>query len=747
MGRNDVEIRVSLKGQAAREYKKVMNGVKDENRKLIKIFKQTEDASKKSFKSMNNSAMGFKNIMAGIGTGVVVRSLINVQKSTDKVNNALIVATGSAENAATEFEFLRKESDRLSLDLQTTAESYGQLAAATKGTALEGQKTRDIFLGVSEASAALGLSADAAEGALRAFQQIVSKGNVQAEELRGQLGERIPGAFQMAARAMNLTTKQLNKQLELGKITAEDMLPKLAAEMRKTFGGQAAAAADTLNGKINRFKNTLFEAQKKLLEAGGSDLLKKSFDALTKSVKFLSENFDTVITIGKAFFAVWSVNKINSLVVGFTSMASKLGSMNPTLIALSAAAGAITIALDKMEEGVEENSKALQDYVKNLEDAAKLKDFARDLIIAQGDVKVFTQSVEQGAKKAGIKLRGAGNDVAFLTARLKSLTNENVLGQFTKDGELDAEALIRSIDARIAILNKAAEPKKTKTDKKPPGDKPEEKFNEGIEINQVQKFLDEKADVENQSQRKQFASAIEHQIALKELLGETRDSEIELVRLQFLKQAELQETSLQNTVRRKELERETIASINKKWDAADQKEKDRIAKIDKRRREQQINGIVSVATSGISVLRSLAPEMKALAATQALVDTYASANAAYNAMAGVPVIGPTILAPAAATAAIAAGLLNVGKIVSAADGGMFSGPLSGFPAVLHGNEAVIPLKNGAVPVMLEGGGQGQTIINNNYYGGNAAAPGSIMTEQESLLNLQESNEELAAAGV
>jgi hypothetical protein len=41
-----------------------------------------------------------------------------------------------------------------------------------------------------------------------------------------------------------------------------------------------------------------------------------------------------------------------------------------------------------------------------------------------------------------------------------------------------------------------------------------------------------------------------------------------------------------------------------------------------------------------------------------------------------------------------------GKTIQAADGGMFSGPKSGYSATLHGDEAVIPLKGGAVPVAM-----------------------------------------------
>lgn len=64
---------------------------------------------------------------------------------------------------------------------------------------------------------------------------------------------------------------------------------------------------------------------------------------------------------------------------------------------------------------------------------------------------------------------------------------------------------------------------------------------------------------------------------------------------------------------------------------------------------------------------------KAFASAQALINTYSSAVAAYNAMAGIPIVGPA-LAVAAAAAAIAAGLANVAQInstsVNVAHGGI-----------------------------------------------------------------------------
>ena len=171
--------------------------------------------------------------------------------------NVLKIATGGAALAAKAYRFVEDEAIRLGTSMKTSVEQFGQLAAAAKGTALAGAGVRDIFTAVSEASSVLQLSTEQTTGAFRAIQQMISKGSVQSEELRGQLGERLPGAFQIAARAMDVTTSKLSEMLEQGKIAAEDFLPKFAKELRKTFGPGVVAAAGSATAEFNRFTTAI----------------------------------------------------------------------------------------------------------------------------------------------------------------------------------------------------------------------------------------------------------------------------------------------------------------------------------------------------------------------------------------------------------------------------------------------------------------------------------------------------------
>jgi tape measure domain-containing protein len=226
---------------------------------------------------------GLLGVMAG-GAAAIFDAGVR----SEKLARQLEFVSGSSGAAAREMEFVRKSARDLGLDLTTAGEAYGKLAAAAKGTALQGQATRDIFTAISQASTVMGLSAGETQGALLAISQMISKGTVAAEELRGQLGERLPGAFQIAARAMGVTTAELGKMLESGEIVADQFLPRFAAELEKTLGGSAGSAANSAQAQLNRlstewelFKQSVAESGVLAVAAKGVEILGAAFRSLS----------------------------------------------------------------------------------------------------------------------------------------------------------------------------------------------------------------------------------------------------------------------------------------------------------------------------------------------------------------------------------------------------------------------------------------------------------------------------------
>jgi tape measure domain-containing protein len=396
----EIGIEVNNKG-AISKYKKTADEITKSNKKIAKSSILVAQSSQKATKSIVSGIGAQKAAfvgLAGFVTGKFTQSFVSAQKNVDRINNALKVGTGSVEGARKEFAFLEKQSNRLGLELQSTALSYAQLTAAAKNSGLTMAEQREIFIGVSEAGAALGLSAADMEGALRAVQQMISKGNVQAEELRGQLGERIPGAFSLAAKAMGVTEKELNKLLETGKVTAAQMLPNLAKELRSTFGATAALGPETLNGKINALSNTIFKVQRQILDDGFADVLKKSFEGASTAVEFLGDNIEGITTIGKAFFAVWSAKQLSGLVGGLGKFNKGIVSINPAMAALAVSVLAIDTALSQMDKRV----KALGGL--ELTDAAnnkRLKESLETILELQDEFGALQEKVKTSR---GVKL-------------------------------------------------------------------------------------------------------------------------------------------------------------------------------------------------------------------------------------------------------------------------------------------------------------------------------------------------------
>jgi len=195
------------------------------------------------------------------------KQLIDAALAMERINSAMSSSVGDSNKAARELQYVREESQRLGLNLNDTALAYSKFAAAARGTSIEGEQTRKIFSAVSEAATALRLPTEQASGIFLALSQMMSKGKVQAEELRGQLGERLPGAFAMAAQAMGVTTAELDDMLKKGEVTASEMLPLLAEKLHETYGSAAIEAAKGGQAAINRFNNAFFETKAVMGEA------------------------------------------------------------------------------------------------------------------------------------------------------------------------------------------------------------------------------------------------------------------------------------------------------------------------------------------------------------------------------------------------------------------------------------------------------------------------------------------------
>lgn len=210
----------------------------------------------------------------GIGLGIsgfvqLGRSVYETTKRLDALDKAMNAVSDSAEDVANSQAFLKKISEDYGLEIKGLTDSYIAFTAAAKGTGLEGDKSKKVFDAVSKSTAILGLSADDTTRALKAIAQMMSKGKIQAEELRMQLGDRIPGAFNIMARAAGVTTAELDKMLKDGKLIADELLPAFADEMLKTFGADKTEKINTLVAAQGRLTNAWTEFIASLNEGDG----------------------------------------------------------------------------------------------------------------------------------------------------------------------------------------------------------------------------------------------------------------------------------------------------------------------------------------------------------------------------------------------------------------------------------------------------------------------------------------------
>lgn len=269
--------------------------------KLDKVLKQADASMGIYYRNVGNYASALKGVDGTLGTMVarfisitavlgLVKSSLDVSKRFQALDTAIQSLSSSSAEFGQNQQFLRGIAEKYGQDIFTLTGAYKGLLGATRGTNIEGLKSKQIFESIVQAGTVMKLSNEQVEGSLLAIQQMLSKGTVQAEELRGQLGERLPGAFRIFADSLGVSQEKLNDMLKQGKVLAEDALPKFAAELNKLYGPDAVGGAAALVNEQNRLNN----AWNELLDSKKvTGFFSTVFSGLTRFVKDLNFTIKT----------------------------------------------------------------------------------------------------------------------------------------------------------------------------------------------------------------------------------------------------------------------------------------------------------------------------------------------------------------------------------------------------------------------------------------------------------------------
>lgn len=251
----------------------------------------------------NNAGLGFAAMAAG--TALATATIISF-------GGAVVTAGQKLKEYQAIFQSLAQDDFAGSLQLQESkqiARDIGQsydaviptlasFVAAAKGTNLEGTESLSIYKDVGLVMTKLQKPVEQVQGVFKALEQIMSKGTVQSEELRGQLGDRLPGAFGIAARAMGVTTSELSDMLKRGEVLSDDFLPKFRDELLKTFGLQGVTKIDNFRASANNMTNAFTDFKARLDEVtGASTKVKAGMDAITRALRYLQANAETLVAI------------------------------------------------------------------------------------------------------------------------------------------------------------------------------------------------------------------------------------------------------------------------------------------------------------------------------------------------------------------------------------------------------------------------------------------------------------------
>jgi tape measure domain-containing protein len=222
---------------------------------ISRSFRQASTNAVASFALLRTAVVTGGGLLAsalGLLGGAAVTMGVTTAASMERATISFETLLGSGERARRFLADLNEFAAATPFELPGLIASARQLLGA-------GQAARDIIptlQAVGDATGALGLQQAEFERIMLAVTQAMNKGRLQGEELMQMQEAGLP-VTALLADALGVTERRVGELAAAGKLTADEVLPRLFEQMSKDYGGAMSRQARTLNGRWSTFMDTV----------------------------------------------------------------------------------------------------------------------------------------------------------------------------------------------------------------------------------------------------------------------------------------------------------------------------------------------------------------------------------------------------------------------------------------------------------------------------------------------------------
>jgi len=425
--------------------------------------RQAMNSATKGVDGLKSSVFNLKNALIGLGAGVAIKSFIDVGKSVESLQLRLKFLFGSVQEGAKAFDVMSKFASRVPFSLEQIQAGSGNLAIVSKN-ADELAKMLEI---TGNVAGVVGLDfRTTAEQIQRSFTAGIASADIFRERgVRDMLGfsagakvsaketaEAFERLFSGNGKFAN-ATKDLAKTLEATFSMIGDSVFNFQKKVAESFFVGLKSEFGALDQALKDNQKTIDEIAKSIGKG-----LSEAVIATGKAVRFLSDNFETIKTLGIALI-------VGNMATAFLNLAKAIGTAKGALLLFSKVSkttvvGAfigITTAILMMNEAVadgEEPNKKLNDLLekKKLLELQLSKSgnvvnetLQKQIEFINKQIKSYNKNVtamameEAGKQRLIVQSKDYQNNLAKELQRIKDLKKE-------QQKLADAEFQIRGVD-------------------------------------------------------------------------------------------------------------------------------------------------------------------------------------------------------------------------------------------------------------------------------------------------------------